>query len=561
MSDKQSLKEIVHRSYAAPPKYSEIAPGVPEDYKQIQTLGQLLELSYRHASIEEQIRGNLLQKRKRNEDPYQGIIGYDEDVIPATDRAILAGHDIIYIGEIGQAKTKLAETIANNLLSSIPQIKGCVIHDIPTSLPEEQMAASLAGEDPLHTSPEFHICNECEQKIRDGKLETPIDWVGGMDRYRYVLATPDISIKDLVGQIDAIKIAKKGVEIYSIESYSPGQLLQSRHGMLCIDELPVLDPRKQVALLSVLQEGKFTTGAYPVTFKPESRIIATANPIDYTHSGKIIEPLFDRLRSHIDTHYPTTVEQEMSIMVQEAKMNDGKAFLPIFMLKTVARITHMARSHPDVNREKGVSVRMSIHGLELLMGEAFRTRRAYYDDVPSIPRPCDIHCVQQASKFELSEVEDNRENRKKVLEQLIEDALRTTALEYVSGLSQEQLTAMKNEFAGNKVFEASQNVLGSRSDGGGAADYLGQLDKFPSLRQMVAEVAERVKKEQLEFIEDLRRHKIESEVLSVRENGDNNNNMDGGEFTASVTELVLEGLRWLKPPVVDKKEKGYVSST
>ncbi|MFQ5920609.1 MAG: AAA family ATPase, partial [Nitrososphaerales archaeon] len=396
----EAIKETVHRSYTLPPKYSEIAPGVPEDYKQIQTVGQLLELSYKHAGIEQQMRENLVGKRKRDEDPYQGIIGYDEDVIPATDRAILAGHDMIYIGEIGQAKTKLAETIARSLLSPVPAIKGCVIHDIPTSLPEEQMAALLLGEDLVHTSPEFYVCNECERKIREDKLDTGIEWISGIDRYRYVLATPDISIKDLVGQIDAIKIAKKGVEIYSIESYSPGQLLQSRHGILCIDELPVLDPRKQVALLSVLQEGKFTTGAYPVIFKPQSRIIATANPIDYTHAGKIIEPLFDRLRSHIDTHYPTTVEQEMAIMVQEARMNDGKALLPIFMLKTVARITHMAREHPDVNKEKGVSVRMSIHGLELLVGEAFRTRAAYYD-VPAIPRPCDIYSIHQASKFEL----------------------------------------------------------------------------------------------------------------------------------------------------------------
>jgi magnesium chelatase subunit I len=550
MSDKSDgIKDAVHRSYTSQPKYTEIAPGVPEDYKQIHTLGQLLELSYKDASIEEQMRGNLIAKRKRNEDPYPGIIGYDEDVIPATDRAILAGHDIIYIGEIGQAKTKLAETIAKNLLSLIPAIKGCVIHDIPTSIPEQEMVSLLAAEDVAHTSPEFHICNECEQKIRDDKLDTEIEWTEGVDRYRYILATPDISVKDLVGQIDAIKIAKKGVEIYSIESYSPGQLLQSRHGILCIDELPVLDPRKQVALLSVLQEGKFTTGAYPVIFKPESRIIATANPIDYTHSGKIIEPLFDRLRSHIDTHYPRTVEHEMAIMVQEAKMNDGKAFLPIFMLRTLARITHMAREHPDVNKDKGVSVRMSIHGLELLIGEAFRTRAVYYD-VPAIPRPCDIYSIQQASKFELSEVEDNRENRNKVLTMLIEEALRQTASEYVAGLNPDQLTKIKSEFAKNKTFEASQNVLGDKND---STDYESQLGKFPTLKQLVSDVIEMVKKEQQTFAEMVKKYNIDSSIIRMQENMN-------GEFTASVTEIVLEGLRWLKPPVVDKKEKGYVAT-
>ncbi|MGH9922940.1 MAG: hypothetical protein ACRD38_09325, partial [Nitrososphaerales archaeon] len=320
-------------------------------------------------------------------------------------------------------------------------------------------------------------------------------------------------------------------------------------GILCIDELPVLDPRKQVALLSVLQEGKFTTGAYPVIFKPESRIIATANPIDYTHSGKIIEPLFDRLRSHIDTHYPRTVEQEMAIMVQEAKINDGKTFLPIFMLKTLARITHMAREHPDVNKDKGVSVRMSIHGLELLLGEAFRTR-ALYHDVDAIPRPCDIYSIQQASKFELSEVEDNRENRIKVLNMLIEEALKQTSLEYVSGLNPDQLAKIKTEFAKNKTFEASQNVLGSNS---GSTDYANQLEKFPTLKQVVSDVLEMVKKDQGAFAESIKKYNIDSAIIAMKDNMN-------GEFTASVAEIVLEGLRSLKPPVVDKKEKGYVST-
>jgi magnesium chelatase subunit I len=548
MSDKDGVKEFVRRSYSSQPKYTEISPGVPEYYKQIHTLGQLLELSYREAGIEDQLRGNLLAKRRMHEEPYPGIIGYDEDVIPATDRAILAGHDIIYIGEIGQAKTKLAETIAKSLLSPIPSVKGCVIHDIPTSIPEDEMASLLAGEEIAHTSSEFHICNECEHKIRDEKLDTPVEWIDGMARYRYVLATPDISVKDLVGQIDAIKIAKKGVEIYSIESYSPGQLLQSRHGILCIDELPVLDPRKQVALLSILQEGKFTTGAYPVIFKPESKMVATANPIDYTHSGKIIEPLFDRLRSHIDTHYPTTVGQEMVIMVQEAKVNDGNAFLPVFMLKTLARITHAARAHPDINKDRGVSVRMSIHGLELLIGEAFRTRSLYHD-VLAIPRPCDIYCIQQGSKFELSEVEDNRENRIKVLNMLIEEALKYTAAEYVATLDPERLNRIKAEFAKNRTFEAAQNVLGGKD----SASYEAQLNNFPELKQFVSEVMEAVRKEQQSFVDMVKKYNIERDIVSVKENMD-------GEFRASVTEIVLEGLRWLKPPVVDKKEKGYVST-
>lgn len=549
MSKENGTRGLVHKCYTSQPKYTEIEPGVPEDYKQINTVGQLLEISYKEANVDEQMRRNLVAKRRRNENPYRGIVGFDEDVIPATDRAILAGHDIIYIGEIGQAKTRLAETIAKNLLSPIPAVRGTLTHDVPTTIPEDELVAMLTDQETIRTSPEFHVSKECEDIIRNNKLDTKIDWVDGAQRYKYILATPDISVKDLVGQIDAIKIAKKGVEIYSIESYSPGQLLLARHGILCIDELPVLDPRKQVALLSVLQEGKFTTGAYPVVFKPMARIIATANPIDYTHSGKIIEPLFDRLKSHIDTHYPTTVEQEMTIMVQEAKVNDGKAFLPIFMLETLARIVYLARNHPDVNKDKGVSVRMSIHSLELLMAEAMRTR-TLYNDVPAIPRPCDIYSIHQAAKFELSEVEDTRENRVNVLNALIEESLKQTALEYMAGITQDQLAKLKEEFAKNKMFEVAQNLLGSKQD---SVDYTTQLSKFPTLKQFVDQVREMAKKDQQAFIENVKKYNVESDIILL---GDNLN----GEFTASVTEIVLEGLRWLTPAIVDKKEKGYVST-
>ncbi len=549
MSKDNGANELVHRCYTSQPKYTEIEPGVPEDYKEINTLGQLLEISYKEVNVSEQMRRNLVTKRKRNENPYRGIVGFDEDVIPATDRAVLAGHDVIYIGEIGQAKTKLAETIAKNLLSSIPAVRGTLTHDIPTTIPEEELASMVTDQEIARTSPEFHVSKECENTIRNNKLDTKIEWVDGMQRYKYVLATPDISVIDLVGQIDAIKIAKKGVEIYDIESYSPGQLLQARHGILCIDELPVLDPRKQVALLSVLQEGKFTTGAYPVIFKPQTRIIATANPIDYTHSGKIIEPLFDRLKSHIDTHYPTTVEQEMTIMVQEAKINDDKAFVPIFILKTLARIIHMAREHPDVNKEKGVSVRMSIHSLELLMGEAVRTRTLYHD-VPAIPRPCDIYSIHQAAKFELSEVEDTRGNRVNILNALIEESLKQTALEYVTGLDQERLVKLKEEFVNNKMFEVAQNLLGNKQ---GSIDYTSQLSKFPTLKNLVEQVIEMIKKDQQKFAEDLKKYNVESDIISLSDNLN-------GEFTASATEIVLEGLRWLKPAIVDKKEKGYVAT-
>ncbi len=540
------IEEMVHRSYSNKPKYSEVMPGVPEDYKQVKTLGDLLKINYKHITVNEQMRGNLIAKLKKGEHPYPGIIGYDDDVIPAVNRAILSGHDLLLVGQIGQAKTKIAEAIAKNLLSPIPIVRGTLTNDIPTSIPEDQLTALLSDSEVVRTQPEFTVSSECEEVIRSNKLETKIDWVSGADRYKYILSTPDISVKDLVGQIDAIKIAKKGVELYSMESYSAGQLLQARHGILCIDELPVLDPRKQVSLLSVLQEGKFTTGVYPAVFKPDVKIIATANPIDYTHSGKIIEPLFDRLRSHVYTHYPKTVEDEMLIIVQESRIADAKnVMLPVFIVKTIAKITQMTRAHPDVNHDKGVSVRMSVHSMEMMVGEAERTRSIAFG-VKAIPRFCDLHCIHQSSKFELAEMEDTRESRRNVLDSIIESALKEVTLEYVQKLAPEQLTKVKNDFAKNKAFQVSQTLVG----GGKSPDYESQLSKFSGLKAAVNETISNVKDEQKQLLERAKKLGIRTDNISL--SPDLN-----GEFTAAVTEVILEGLRHTQPPLLDRKDNSY----
>lgn len=541
------IEETVRRSYTSKPKYTEIKPGVPEDYAQIKTLGDLLKINYKHVTVEEQLRGNLIAKIKAGEHPYPGIIGYDDDVVPAVNRAILSGHDILLVGQIGQAKTKLAEAIAKNLLSPIPVVRGTITNDIPTTIPEEHLSALLADKEVVRTVPEFTVSRECEEIVRQDKLETKIDWLSGIDRFKYILSTPDISVKDLVGQIDAIKIAKKGVELYSMESYSAGQLLQARHGILCIDELPVLDPRKQVSLLSVLQEGRFTTGAYPVVFKPDVKIIATANPIDYTHSGKIIEPLFDRLKSHVDTHYPKTVNDEMLIIAQETRIADPKnVFLPIFIVKAIAKITQATRANPDVNHDKGVSVRMAVHSMEMMIGEAERARSVIYG-IKAVPRFCDIHCIHQSSKFELAEMEDTRENRRNLLDSVIEATLKEVSLEYMDKVSPDQIAKMKSEFAKNKAFQVSQVLPGGKNTH--ASDYESQLMKFPALKATVAETLSTIRNEQKQLAELAKQLGIRTDSIALSD-------LDG-EFTASVTEVVLEGLRHIQPPLLDKKDNSY----
>jgi magnesium chelatase subunit I len=542
----ENFKDIVHKCYNSIPDYLETVPGLPENYKDIKTLEDLLSINYKHVSANDQLRGNLIIKLKRQQFPYSGIIGYDEDIVPSLNRAILSSHDILLVGQIGQAKTKIAETVAKNLLSPIPIVEGSITNDIPTLIPESELVSLLNDKEITRSRPEFYVSTETEDKIRNNRLDTKIIWIDGPSRFRYLLATPDISVKDLVGQIDAIKIAKRGVEVYNMESYSPGQLLLARHGVFCIDELPVLDPRKQVALLSVLQEGIYTTGSYPVIFKPDTRIISTANPIDYTHSGKIIEPLYDRLKSHIITRYPKKVYDEMMIMVQEANIsNIRNIMLPIFILRTLAEITRIAREHPEINHEKGVSVRMSIHSLEILISEAERVR-GIMNNIKAVPRFSDIYSIHQTSKFELSEIDDSYENRMNILDTIISDAIKKICAHYVTDLPPEKIISLKNEFKINKTFHVSQDIT---SNSKGPKSYQAQVSKFDSLREIMDIVADNIAQDQKHFEVALRENAINFDTLKDTKDP---------EYLASVTELILEGLRFTDPPILDRKEGIYV---
>ncbi len=541
----EDFKVIVHESYNSDPNYKQSVLGLPENYKEIKTLEDLLSINYKHVSVNDQLRGNLITKLKSQQFPYSGIIGYDDDIVPSLNRAILSSHDILLVGQIGQAKTKIAETVAKNLLSPIPVVEGSITNDIPILIPENELVSLLDDKEITRSRPEFYVSTETEDKIRNNRLDTKIVWIDGPSRYKYLLATPDISVKDLVGQIDAIKIAKRGVEIYNMGSYSPGQLLLARHGVFCIDELPVLDPRKQVALLSVLQEGIYTTGSYPVIFKPNTRIISTANPIDYTHSGKIIEPLYDRMKSHIITRYPKKVYDEMMIMVQEAKISNSRnVVLPIFILRTLAEITRIARDHPEINQEKGVSVRMSIHSLEILISEAERVR-GIINNIKAVPRFSDIYSIRQTSKFELSEIDDSHENRMNILDAIISDAIKKVSAQYVTNVPPDRLMNLKNEFKINKAFHVSQDISGSAKN---PKSYQSQVNKFSSLREIMDIVINNISQDQKHFEESLLENAI---------NVDTSKDMEDPEYLSSVTELVLEGLRFTDPPILDRKEGIY----
>ncbi len=575
LSRADSILKLVKTSYATSPTFKQATFfGVPHNYKDIKTLRDLLEINYKYQPVKNQLRQNLIAKIKNNENPFVGIIGFDNTVIPAIKRALLAGHDILLVGHIGQGKTKLAELISENLLSPIPIVEGTLTNDIPTEMPYTHLVDLLNGNEVDKMLPEFYVSKDCEEIIKNNGLDTKIKWLDGKQRYRYILATPDISVKDLVGQIDVVKIIKKGIEVFDIDSYSPGYLLQARYGILCLDELPVLDPRKQVTLLSVLQEGRFTTGAYPVFFKPDVKIIATANPIDYTHSGKIIEPLADRLKSHIETHYPNSIDDETLILVQEMDMlNRDQTFLPIFMLKTITRIFQKIRSHPDINSDRGVSVRSTIHSLEAVIGEVERAR-SLVNNVKTIPRFSDLQCIFQSSKFELDEIEDTTENKTLFLNNVINEVIQEICLHFFNEFfNPQELVSIKNEFR-NKSFivvqnqyqhaTAAQSVYGEKGTNlekermTGSYLYRDQLRHLPVIFKTLKGVIAKIRQEQDHFVQKARQNEINKNLQYIQFEGawnDTENNNE--ELLATSSELLFEYLRFSSPPILDKREDKF----
>jgi len=589
LSGADTISELVKSSYTSKPSFSHSSYyGVPENYKEVKTLRDLLDIKYKYHSTKTQLRENIVSRIKSFDNPFQSIIGFDETVIPAIKRALLAGHDILFVGHIGQGKTKLSELISENLLSPIPIVEGTLTNDIPTEMPYNHLVNLLNGKDIERNLPQFFVSKDCEEIIKNNGLDTKIRWIDGKQRYRYVLATPDISVKDLVGQIDVVKTIKKGIELYDIDSYSPGYLLQARYGILCLDELPVLDPRKQVTLLSVLQEGRFTTGAYPVFFKPDVKIIATANPMDYTHSGKIIEPLADRLKSHIETHYPNTIDDETLILIQEMDMMDRtNTFLPAFMLKSLVRIFQKIRNHPDINSDRGVSVRSTIHSLEAVIGEVESSRSLLYNLI-TIPRFSDLYCIFQSSKFELEEIEDTSENRIQFLNSIIKEVIQETTVNFFDGLfNSTELLSIKNEFKGKSftvlqnqyqsldkdkntiVQNSKKNTSSNSANSKYSSLYKEQLKNFPIISKSLKKIIERLDSEQKELVKLATSHKIrvnleyldfDSIMKKPKNNSGSSSSTNEEELYAAIIEMFLEYLRFTSPPIFKKKES-HLEST
>ncbi|NOT35847.1 MAG: magnesium chelatase [Saprospiraceae bacterium] len=347
------------------------------------TLGELKKSKYQSRSIHEEIRTNLIAKISNNENSFNGIHGYDNSVIPDVERALLSGHNILFLGLRGQAKTRMARLMTDLLDEYIPVVSGSEIND-----------------DPLNPISKF--AKETILKLGD---KTPIHWLHRNDRYVEKLATPDVNVADLLGDIDPIKAATKKLEFSDEYSIHYGLIPRSNRSVFVINELPDLQNRIQVALFNILEENDIQIRGFKLKLPLNILFVFTANPEDYTQRGNIITPLKDRIQSQILTHYPESIETALKITLQEVSIPDAlrkKIYIPFQLLQVIEQLTFSARDSELVDQKSGVSARLSISALELLYS-AIERRMLLNKEIKSTARLCDLLSIVPAitGKIEL----------------------------------------------------------------------------------------------------------------------------------------------------------------
>ena len=377
------------------------------------TIAELRASGWRSRTVKDELRANLIARLADGRDVLPGIVGYDDSVIPAIENAILAGHDLVFLGERGQAKTRMARLLINLLDEWLPVLHGGELNDDPFA------PVSPAG----------------RAVVEQHGEAAAIDWLPRDRRYAEKLATPDITIADLIGEVDPIKIAE-GRYLSDELTLHYGLIPRANRGIVAINELPDLAERIQVGLLNVLEERDVQIRGFTVRLPLDLYVVASANPEDYTSRGRIITPLKDRLGSQVRTHYPRSLDQELSIVAQEkhrfdpgAGHGDGATptvVVPPFMEEVVAEITQLARRSPEISQRSGVSVRVSVANMEVLEAAALK-RAVRLGEPVAAPRVSDLGAVVASTvgKVELESVGDEAPEER-IVERLITKALYST---------------------------------------------------------------------------------------------------------------------------------------
>jgi len=421
-----------------------------------QTLGELKNSSWVDRPIREEMRINLENKIASGQPLTSAVLGYEDTVLPQIETAILAGHDMILLGERGQAKTRMIRSLVDLLDEWMPIIAGSDVRDNPYS------PISAFGRDQIAA-------------LGD---DTPIDWVHRSFRFAEKLASPDTSMADLIGEVDPIKVAA-GLYLDDPRALSFGLVPKSNRGIFAINELPDLSERIQVGLLNVLEERDVQIRGHLVRLDLDVIVVATANPEDYTNRGRLITPLKDRFGSQIRTHYPLDVITEIAIMKQEAKLPTSPVpiVIPWFIDDIVARISHVARASHVLNQKSGVSVRLSIANYETVVANALR-RTLRTGDAEVVPRLSDLSAVVQSTqgKIEIDAFDDGESDQ--IIAALVGLAVRQCFTEN-----------FVLEEAGDIVEAFTNEVIVHTGDDLAVQDYLTTLASLPVLEGPVRRVA------------------------------------------------------------------------
>ena len=419
------------------------------------TIGELRSSGYRVLSVREEVRKNLIHKLENGEEIFPGIIGFEDTVIPQIENAILAGQDMIMLGERGQAKSRLMRSLVTLLDDEVPFIAGCEVKD----------------------SPYRPICRQCKDKVAADGDDVAIDWLPRERRYGEKLATPDISVADLIGDVDPIRVAE-GRYLSDELTMHFGLIPRTNRGIFCINELPDLSERIQVGLFNLMEERDVQISGYSIMLPLDVLLVASANPEDYTNRGRIITPLKDRYGAQVRTHYPDSAELEIAIVEQEhTRFPDvaDRVTVPQYMKEIVAEITRQARSSPDINQGSGVSLRVSISNFETLLSSAFK--RSLRHREPASPRISDLPNIlaSTAGKIELESVEEGREAR--TVDTLVKKAVLDVFGRYYNP---GELDGLVSRFEEGLVFRVGSGITSS--------EYVAKLPNLDGLPELLRRI-------------------------------------------------------------------------
>ncbi len=446
------------------------------------SLGALRASGWQSRPVKAELRHNAIERIRAGRPLFPTVLGYEQTVLPQLENALLAGHDVIFLGERGQAKTRMIRSLTSLLDEWMPIVAGSEINDDPTN----------------------PISKHARDLVAEAGDDTPIDWVHRDDRYGEKLATPDTSIADLIGEVDPIKIAE-GRYLSDELVLHYGLVPRTNRGIFAINELPDLAERIQVGLLNVLEERDVQIRGFKVRLPLDVLLFASANPEDYTNRGRIITPLKDRFGAQIRTHYPLDADVELTIVEQEAELPaDVAVRVPEFMGEIVATFSQLARRSPHVNQRSGVSVRLSVANYETLVANAMRRSLRTGEQIV-VPRVSDLDALVASTlgKVELETLDDGREGE--IIDHLLRAAVLTVFKDLVSATTHRGVIEAFDE---GTIVDAGEDIS--------SADYLALLKAMPALDAPVRELLE---------------HEPDAEAP---------------EIVASAIEFVLEGLHLSK---------------